>query len=81
MARALAAVDVQDLAGDERRGLQVEHRIHDVGYLSVDFGFTDRPTLTVYLSVIARRTGESWLINHYQVSRLGDSDGNHSVHS
>jgi uncharacterized protein (TIGR02246 family) len=52
-----------------------------LGYLSVDFGFTDRPTLTVYLSVIARRTGETWLINHYQVSRLGDSDGNHSVHS
>ena len=52
-----------------------------LGYLSVDFGFTDRPTLTVYLSVILRRTGETWLINHFQVSRLGDSDGNHSVHS
>ena len=47
----------------------------------VEFGFTDRPTLTVYLSVIARRTGETWLINHYQVSRLGDSNGNHSVPS
>jgi hypothetical protein len=39
------------------------------------------PTLTAYLSVILRRTGETWLINHYQVSRLGDSDGNHSVRS
>jgi uncharacterized protein (TIGR02246 family) len=44
-----------------------------LGYLSVDFGFTtDRPTLTVYLSVILRRTGDAWLISHYQVSRLGD---------
>ncbi len=30
VARALAAVDVQDLAGDERRVLQVEHRVDDV---------------------------------------------------
>jgi hypothetical protein len=42
-----------------------------LGYLSVDFGFRDRPTLSVYLSVIVRRAGETWLISHYQVSRLG----------
>jgi hypothetical protein len=41
-----------------------------LGYLSVDFAFTDRPVLPVYLSVIVRRTGEGWLISHYQVSRL-----------
>jgi uncharacterized protein (TIGR02246 family) len=41
-----------------------------LGYLSVDFAFTDRPILTVYLSVIVRRTGDAWLISHYQVSRL-----------
>ena len=41
-----------------------------LGYLSVDFAFTDRPVLTVYLSVIVRRTGDGWLISHYQVSRL-----------
>jgi ketosteroid isomerase-like protein len=51
-----------------------------LGYLSVDFGFTDRPTLTVYLSVILRRTGDTWLIGHYQVSRLVDSDSNPRVH-
>jgi uncharacterized protein (TIGR02246 family) len=39
-----------------------------LGYLSVDFGFTDRPTLTVYISVILRRAGDTWLISHYQVS-------------
>jgi len=51
-----------------------------LGYLSVDFGFTDRPTLTVYLSIILRRTGDTWLISHYQVSRLDDSDSNPRVH-
>ena len=43
-----------------------------LGYLDVGFGFTDRPTLSVHLSVILRRTGDTWLISHYQVSRLGD---------
>lgn len=42
-----------------------------LGYLSVDFAFTDRPTLTVFLSVIVRRVDNNWLIDHYQVSRLG----------
>jgi len=41
-----------------------------LGYLSVDFGFTDRPDLSVYLGVIVRRAGAGWLISHYQVSRL-----------
>jgi muconolactone delta-isomerase len=39
-----------------------------LGYLSVDFGFTDRATLTVYLSVIIRRSADGWRIAHYQVS-------------
>jgi len=53
--------------------IQETRRLADdlvLGYLSVDFAFTDRPVLTVCLSVIARRTGEGWLISHYQVSRL-----------
>jgi ketosteroid isomerase-like protein len=41
-----------------------------LGYLSVDFTFTDRPALTVYLSVIVRRTAKDWSISHYQVSRI-----------
>ncbi|MEV4537179.1 hypothetical protein AB0J82_25710 [Asanoa sp. NPDC049518] len=41
-----------------------------LGYLSVDFSFTDRPTLSVSLCVIARRVGDDWLIGHYQVSKL-----------
>ena len=53
--------------------IQETRRLADdlvLGYLSVDFAFTDRPVLTVCLSVIVRRTGEEWLISHYQVSRL-----------
>jgi muconolactone delta-isomerase len=41
-----------------------------LGYLTVDFGFTDRPTLTVYLSVVIRRDADGWRILHYQASRL-----------
>jgi len=41
-----------------------------LGYMSVDFSFTDRPTLTVSLSLIVRRIGDDWSIGHYQVSRL-----------
>jgi muconolactone delta-isomerase len=42
-----------------------------LGYLTVDFGFSDRATLTVYLSVIIRQDPDGWRITHYQVSRLG----------
>ena len=41
-----------------------------LGYLSVDFSFAVRPTLTVYLCVLVKRTAEGWSISHYQVSRL-----------
>ncbi|GIH22612.1 hypothetical protein Aph01nite_09220 [Acrocarpospora phusangensis] len=41
-----------------------------LGYSRVEFTFPDRPGVTVYLCVILRRTGEDWLIAHYQVSRL-----------
>ncbi|HTU73871.1 MAG TPA: hypothetical protein VMG38_10170 [Trebonia sp.] len=42
-----------------------------LGYLATDFSFTDRPVVSVYLSVLAKRTAEGWAISHYQVSRLG----------
>ncbi|WP_103355839.1 SgcJ/EcaC family oxidoreductase [Amycolatopsis sp. CA-128772] len=41
-----------------------------LGYASVTFAFTDRPALSVHLSVVVRRAGDRWLIAHYQVSRL-----------
>lgn len=42
-----------------------------LGYLGVEFSFTDRPLLPVYLSVIAVRRPEGDLLAHYQVSKLG----------
>lgn len=50
-------------------------RLHDdlvLAYLSVDFSFTDRPTLPVYLCVIIRRQGDVWKIAYYQVSYLAE---------
>ncbi|MEW2491237.1 nuclear transport factor 2 family protein [Streptomyces sp. NPDC048411] len=41
-----------------------------LGYLGVDFSFTDRPTLSVYLGVLVKRTADGWAIAHYQVSQL-----------
>jgi uncharacterized protein (TIGR02246 family) len=42
-----------------------------LGYLTVDFSFTDRPTISVNLLVLLKRSEADWLISHYQVSRLG----------
>jgi uncharacterized protein (TIGR02246 family) len=39
-----------------------------LGYVEVDFAFTDRPTIRVLLSVLLTRIGEDWFIAHYQVS-------------
>jgi hypothetical protein len=59
-------------------GLTAEYRILEtrrpaddlvLGYLSVDFSFTDRPTLSVHLGVLVRRGQEGWQISYYQVSR------------
>ena len=41
-----------------------------LGYLRVLFGFTDRPTLAVYISVMARKQPDGWFLDHYQVSKL-----------
>ncbi|MGW6503569.1 YybH family protein [Nonomuraea angiospora] len=42
-----------------------------LGYLSVDFSFTDRPAISVNLLVLLKRSHAEWLISHYQVSHLG----------
>ncbi|MEV7040844.1 SgcJ/EcaC family oxidoreductase [Amycolatopsis sp. NPDC051061] len=65
--------------GSQPLGMTAEYRIFEtrrlaedvlLGYSSVDFAFTDRPTISVHLGVIVRRVGDAWLIAHYQVSRL-----------
>jgi uncharacterized protein (TIGR02246 family) len=70
---------VTDYYDSQPLGLSPQYRILEtrelsddlhLGYLTVDFTFTDRPTLTVSLSVLLRRIDDGWLIAHYQVSRL-----------
>jgi hypothetical protein len=39
-----------------------------LGYLSVDFSFVDRPTVTVSLGVVVERVDDDWFITYYQVS-------------
>jgi uncharacterized protein (TIGR02246 family) len=41
-----------------------------LGYLWVDFSFTDKATLGVHLGVLATRTTDGWRLAHYQVSYL-----------
>lgn len=54
------------------RVLETRHLAEDalLGYLSVDFSFTDRPTIKVTLGVVLRRVDDQWQISHYQVSKL-----------
>jgi uncharacterized protein (TIGR02246 family) len=70
---------IADYYGAQPLGMKASYKILEtrrlasdlvLGYQSVDFSFTDRPTLTVYLSVLVKRTAESWSIGHYQVSRI-----------
>ena len=41
-----------------------------LGYLDVEFTFTDRDPVAVKLAVLARRQDDGWDLAHYQVSRL-----------
>ncbi|MYS84678.1 SgcJ/EcaC family oxidoreductase [Embleya scabrispora] len=54
------------------RVLETRQLAEDVllGYLGVDFSFTDRPTVKVTLGVVLRRAADRWSIAHYQVSKL-----------
>ncbi|QJS08247.1 SgcJ/EcaC family oxidoreductase [Streptomyces argyrophyllae] len=60
-------------------GLTAEYRVLEtrsladdvlLGYLDVDFGFTDRPAIHVTLSVVLTRVSDRWRISHYQVTKL-----------
>lgn len=41
-----------------------------LGYLRVEFTFTDGQPVNVYLSVLLKQVGGDWRLSHYQVSRL-----------
>ena len=60
-------------------GMRAAHRILEtrrfaddlvLGYLDVEFTFTDRDPVAVKLAVLARRQDDGWYLAHYQVSRL-----------
>lgn len=70
---------VADYYDSQPLGMTAEYRILEtrrpaddlvLGYLSVDFSFTERPTLGVNLSVLLRPEADVWQISHYQVSHL-----------
>ncbi|MFJ9589046.1 YybH family protein [Streptomyces acidicola] len=71
--------EVADYYDSQPLGLTADYQVLEtrqlaedalLGYLGVDFSFTDRPTLNVTLSVVLRRVTDQWHIAHYQVSRL-----------
>jgi uncharacterized protein (TIGR02246 family) len=45
-----------------------------LGYVKADFAFPERPTVGVYLGVLAQKRDEGWRIVYYQASKL---DPNH----
>ncbi|WP_159617696.1 nuclear transport factor 2 family protein [Arthrobacter zhaoguopingii] len=60
-------------------GLQADFRILEhrrlsvdvlVAYADVDFSFLDGRVIPVHLTVVLQRTGGSWLISHYHVSKI-----------
>ncbi|MFE1925916.1 YybH family protein [Streptomyces asoensis] len=62
-------------------GMTAEYRVLEtkrlagnlvLGYLDVEFSFTDRPVVKVKLAVLATRAGKEWYLAHYQVSRLDE---------
>jgi hypothetical protein len=70
---------VADYYASQPLGMKADYRILEtrrlapdlvLGYLSVEFSFTDRPPLPLFLAVLATRTPEGNLIAHYQVSKL-----------
>jgi uncharacterized protein (TIGR02246 family) len=71
---------VADYYASQPLGMSVVYRILEtrrlapdlvLGYLSVEFSFTDRPPLPLFLSVLAARRPEGDRIAHYQISKLG----------
>lgn len=70
---------VIDYYAHQPRGIKVTYRILEmrkpaeglvVSYVSADFAFPDRPTISVNIGVVVTRGDDSWRIMHYQASRL-----------
>ncbi|MFB2598568.1 SgcJ/EcaC family oxidoreductase [Herbiconiux sp. P17] len=76
---SIGRAGVEEYYASQPLGLTADYRVLDarqladdviVGYQTVDFGFTDRPTIAVHLTVVLRKVAGEWLISHYQVSRI-----------
>jgi uncharacterized protein (TIGR02246 family) len=70
---------VTDYYASQPMGMQAAYKVLEtrrlaeglvLGYLWVDFSYTDKATLGVHLGVLATRTPEGWRLAHYQVSYL-----------
>ena len=70
---------VADYYASQAAGMTVAYRILEsrrpaddlaFGYLSADFSFPDRPTVSVYLGVLVSDCDDGWRIAFYQASRL-----------
>jgi len=72
---------IADYYASQPLGMTADYRILQVrqpadglvlGYMSVEFSFTDRPILPVHLSLLITREGDGdgWSISHYQVTKL-----------
>jgi uncharacterized protein (TIGR02246 family) len=70
---------VTDYYASQAPGMTVAYRILEsrrtaddlaLGYLSADFLFPDRPTVSVYLGVLVRNCDDGWRIAFYEASRL-----------
>jgi uncharacterized protein (TIGR02246 family) len=69
---------VTDYYEAQPRGMTVSYRILEtrqaaadvvLGYLSADFSFPDRPTLSVHIGVVVQSGSDGWRISHYQAAR------------
>jgi uncharacterized protein (TIGR02246 family) len=78
-AHSIGRQGVTEYYASQPLGLTADYRILDaqqladdviVAYQSVDFGFTDRATIPVHLTVVLRNVAGNWLISHYHVSKI-----------
>jgi uncharacterized protein (TIGR02246 family) len=68
---------IADYYESQPRGMTVSYRILEtrrpaadlvLGYVSADFSFPDRPTVSVNLGALVTHGDDGWRIMHYQVS-------------
>jgi uncharacterized protein (TIGR02246 family) len=68
--------DSQPLGLTAPFSFQETRRLSDdvvLGYVSVEFGFTDREPIPTNLTVVAVRDGDEWRLAHYHVSRTSET--------